>query len=109
MLLADNDDAKGQTFNIGSATPIAVDRARPPGHRALRAARAGSSLVPYDEAYGDGFEELGTRRPDTTALRNLTGWQTRCTVDDAIDDVIVYERARADAKCGGRGRPPMSR
>ena len=60
--------------------------------------RAGSSsgitLVPYEEAYGEGFEELGRRRPDTTALRGLTGWQPRYTIEDAIDDVIAYERAR---------------
>ena len=55
---------------------------------------SGIVLVPYDEAYGDGFEELGIRRPDTAALRNLTGWQPRRTVDDAIDDVIEHERSR---------------
>jgi UDP-glucose 4-epimerase len=63
--------------------------------------RAGSSsgivLVPYEQAYGSGFEELGRRRPDTTALRNLTGWQPRYTIEDAIDDVIGYERQRLEA------------
>jgi UDP-glucose 4-epimerase len=96
MLLADNEEAKGKTFNIGSATPIAViELAR----RVIERTESDSGivLVPYDEAYGDGFEELGTRRPDTTALRNLTGWQTLCTVDDAIDDVIDYERGRDEA------------
>ncbi len=96
MLLADNDEAKGKTFNIGSATPIAViELARRVIERTE--SESGIVLVPYDEAYGDGFEELGTRRPDTTALRNLTGWQTRRTVDDAIDDVIAHERGRDEA------------
>jgi UDP-glucose 4-epimerase len=96
MLLADNEEAKGKTFNIGSSTPIAViELAR----RVIERTESDSGivLVPYEEAYGDGFEELGTRRPDTTALRNLTGWQTRCTVDNAIDDVIDYERGRDEA------------
>ena len=94
MLLSDHDEASGRTFNVGCSTPIAIiELAR----RVIERAESGSGivLVPYEEAYGDGFEELGTRRPDTTALRNLTGWQTRHTVDDAIDDVIAYERERA--------------
>jgi UDP-glucose 4-epimerase len=92
-LLCRTEGAQGRTFNIGSSTPVAiVELAR----RVIE--RAGSSsgivLVPYEEAYGEGFEELGRRRPDTTALRSLTGWQATHTLDDAIDDVIAYERAR---------------
>jgi UDP-glucose 4-epimerase len=95
MALCDTDLARGRTFNVGSSTPIAiVELAR----RVIERTESSSQilLVPYEEAYGDGFEELGSRRPDTTALRNLTGWQTHATVDDAIDDVIAYERSRAD-------------
>jgi len=92
-LLCKSEQSHGRTFNVGSATPVAViNLARRVIERAD--SRSGIVLVPYDEAYGDGFEELGSRRPDTTALRNLTGWQPRCTLDDAIDDVIAYERAR---------------
>jgi UDP-glucose 4-epimerase len=94
-------EATGRTFNIGSSTPIAiVELAR----RVIERADSDSSivLVPYEKAYGDGFEELGSRRPDTTALRNLTGWQTLATVDDAIDDVIAHERAAL-----ARLEPPM--
>jgi UDP-glucose 4-epimerase len=93
LALCDCDHAQGRTFNVGSSTPVTIiELAR------LVIERAGSSsgivLVPYDEAYGEGFEELGRRRPDTTALRRLTGWQPRYTIEDAIDDVIGYERAR---------------
>ena len=96
LLLCDHGGAQGQTFNVGSSTPVAiVELAR----RVIERAESTSEivLVPYEEAYGQGFEELGSRRPDTTALRNLTGWQPRCTVDDAIDDVIAHERARDGA------------
>jgi nucleoside-diphosphate-sugar epimerase len=93
MLLSENENAIGKTFNVGSSTPVGIAEL---AHRVIERCESDSGLVlvPYEEAYGEGFEELGTRRPDTTALRNLTGWQTRCTVDDAIDDVIAYERSR---------------
>jgi UDP-glucose 4-epimerase len=103
IALCDSDGTAGRTFNIGSSTPIAiVELARRVIERSESSSRI--VLVPYDEAYGDGFEELGTRRPDTTALRNLTGWQPLATVDDAIDDVIAYERVRTQAT---HGRPKV--
>jgi UDP-glucose 4-epimerase len=95
MLLAENKGSVGRTFNIGSSSPISiVELARLVIERA--ASDSGIVLVPYEEAYGEGFEELGSRRPDTTALRNLTGWQPQCTVQDAIDDVVEYERTRQE-------------
>ena len=66
--VCEHEDARGRTFNIGSSTPIAVLAL---ARRVI--ARAGSSsgiaLVPYEAAYGDGFEELGARGADTAALR----------------------------------------
>jgi UDP-glucose 4-epimerase len=90
-LLLDDERAAGRVFNIGASTETAIiELAR----RVIE--RAGSDskirLVAYEDAYDDGFEELGRRKPDTTALRELTGWTPTHTVDDAIDDVIAYEQ-----------------
>ncbi len=91
MGLLDCEPAVGNVFNIGASTEMPIiELAR----RVIE--RAGSSskiqLVSYDDAYDDGFEELGRRKPDTTKLRQLTGWTPTRTVDDAIDDVILHER-----------------
>jgi UDP-glucose 4-epimerase len=91
QLLLDEDRAVGRAFNIGNGTEIPiVELAR----RVIERTGSDSTirLVPYEEAYDDGFEELGRRKPDTTALQQLTGWRTTRTVDDAIDDVIAYEQ-----------------
>jgi UDP-glucose 4-epimerase len=95
--LIDCDDAVGRVFNVGTSDEIAIiELAR----RVIE--RAGSSsriaLVPYEEAYDEGFEELGRRKPDTTALREILGWEPTRTVDDAIDDVILHERSRLTPK-----------
>jgi UDP-glucose 4-epimerase len=90
--LVDDPRAVGRVLNIGNPVPISIgalaERVR---ERAASDSRV--VLVPYDEAYPAGFEELGRRHPDTTALQALTGWAPRRTLDDAIDDVIAYERA----------------
>lgn len=92
IALSEDDRAAGGVFNIGSRQPIAI--------RALAqriVARAGSSsritLVPYEEVYDDGFEELGHRLPDLTAVRRVTGWRPLRTLDQALDDVITFQRA----------------
>jgi UDP-glucose 4-epimerase len=90
VLLLDDERVSGRAFNIGCPSEIAiVELAR----RVIERTDSDSKirLVPYEEAYDDGFEELGRRKPDTTALKELTGWQPARTVDDAIDDVIAYE------------------
>jgi nucleoside-diphosphate-sugar epimerase len=94
LALLDSDEAVGRVFNIGTDREVAIiELAR----RVIERSGSGSKikLVPYEEAYSEGFEELGRRRPDTTALRELTGWTPSRTVDDAIDDVILHERTRA--------------
>jgi UDP-glucose 4-epimerase len=57
-------------------------------------------LVPYEEAYGEGFEELGRRIPDTSAVNRLTGWAPSRTVDDAIEDVVSYEQTARSSSWG---------
>jgi UDP-glucose 4-epimerase len=99
--LLESEAAAGQVFNIGSDGEISIYEL---AQRVIARADSPSEirLVPYSEAYDEGFEELGRRKPDATALRGLTGWEPRRTVDDAIDDVILYERAALDADPEGR-------
>ena len=94
LTLLETDSALGDVFNIGTEDELAViELAR----RVIEHARSESRivLVPYEEAYGEGFEELGRRKPDTHKLRDLTGWSPTRTIDDAIVDVILHEQSRA--------------
>jgi UDP-glucose 4-epimerase len=101
VLLLEEERAVGRVFNIGATaeTPI-VELAR----KVLERTGSDSAirLVPYEEAYDDGFEELGRRRPDTGALEKLTGWAPARSVEDAIDDVIAFERRVEGAPSVGR-------
>jgi len=93
VMLMDEEGARGTAFNVGRADEITI---RELAETVIE--RIGSSsgivAVPYEEAYGEGFEELGRRRPDTTALEQMTGWQAKLGVENAIDDVAAFERAR---------------
>jgi UDP-glucose 4-epimerase len=47
-------------------------------------------VVPYDEAYGEGFEDMERRQPDIDKIRGLLGWEPENTIDQIIDDVVAY-------------------
>jgi UDP-glucose 4-epimerase len=93
-LLIESDEAIGDVFNVGSSTEVPIIELA-----AKVIERTGSSsrvrLIPYESAYGEGFEELGRRKPDTTKLEELTSWQTSRTLDETIDDVIAYARSES--------------
>ncbi|MBI3697530.1 MAG: hypothetical protein HY238_22175, partial [Acidobacteria bacterium] len=49
--------------------------------------------VPYDEAYESGFEDMGRREPDITKVVNLTGYQPKVDLEEALRRTIDWFRA----------------
>ena len=108
------DAAIGGVFNIGSSASVRVlDLARVVIERTGSA--SGLVFVPYATAHSPGFEELGNRSPDTSALRSLTGWTTQWGLEQTVDSVVAHEldralvvgcvdRASADSLPAGRAR-----
>ncbi len=94
VMLMDEEGARGTAFNVGRSSEITIlELARTVIERT--GSSSGIRMVPYEEAYGEGFEELGRRRPDTSALEQMTGWSSTRGVEEAIDDVAAFERLRA--------------
>ena len=87
--LLDAPGAVGQAFNIGNEHEITImelaERVKD---------RVGSAseivVVPYDEAYGAGFEDMERRQPDIGKIRGLLGWEPEKSMDQIIDDVVAY-------------------
>jgi UDP-glucose 4-epimerase len=96
LLLSESKEAIGGVYNIGSSTEVPIIEL---AARVIERTGTDSRvrLIPYEDAYGEGFEELGRRKPDTSALERLTGWSTSRSLDETIDDVIAYERSEAGA------------
>ena len=91
IALIEHDEALGNAYNVGSDCEVSIlELAR----RVIERTGSRSTVehVPFEDAYGEGFEELGRRQPDTTALRALTGWQPLLTLDEVIDDMAIHER-----------------
>jgi len=92
LRLLDEPAAVGEPFNIGGTREISVmELAELIRERTGSASRI--ELIPYEQAYARGFEDMRRRVPDTTKLRELTGWEPSRSLEEILDDVIAESRA----------------
>jgi len=94
--LALHPDAPGRVYNIGSTEELSIHAL---AERVIHLARSKSKvrLVPYAEAYAEGFEDMPRRRPDISRIQKLLGWRPRKGLDLILREVIAHERRRNDA------------
>jgi len=86
--ISEHPDALGRAFNLGGATEISIiDLAR----RIIEVLDSDSriELIPYDQAYPHGFEDMRRRVPDNTRARQLVGFEPRTGIDDIIKHVAA--------------------
>jgi UDP-glucose 4-epimerase len=79
-------------FNVGTDVPISIiDLAR----LVVRTLASPSPIVtvPYDRAFGPGFEDLEVRIPDVTRVREAIGFRPAIALADTVRD-LAAERAR---------------
>jgi UDP-glucose 4-epimerase len=90
--LMERDGVYGEVFNIGSQDEVEILAL---AHRVKDATGSSSEirLVPYDEAYEEGFEDMQRRIPDTTRIRERIGWEPTKSLDEILADVVDEHRA----------------
>jgi nucleoside-diphosphate-sugar epimerase len=95
-LLLGTEGAVGEVVNVGNPEEVTIQ-----GLAERVRERAGSSseivLIPYSEAYGEGFEDMPRRVPCTEKLERLTGFEFKHDLDQIVDDVIADQRSRQEA------------
>jgi UDP-glucose 4-epimerase len=91
--LMQREDVYGEVFNIGAESEIEI---RKLAERVVELSGSSSeiTLVPYDVAYEEGFEDMQRRLPDTAKIRERIGWQPTRSLDEMLSDVIDEHRAR---------------
>ena len=85
--------AVGQVFNIGANEEVTILGLA----ERVRAATNSSSpieLVPYADAYSEGFEDMFRRVPDLTKLERAICFRPRTTLDEIVRDVVEDQRRR---------------
>jgi len=93
--IAENSAGRGQAFNLGGSFEVSIlNLAR----RVIQVLDSESpvTLVPYAQAYGEGYEDMRRRVPDNTKARRLVGFDPRTTLDEIILNV-AGDRSAAPA------------
>ena len=88
-------EAEGQVFNVGSQEEVSI-RELAERVRSLTGSSSEIVLVPYDEAYEAGFEDMQRRRPDTSKIHGLLGWSPTRNLDDIVLSVAADLKSRSD-------------
>lgn len=87
LLLADSKEAEGQVFNAGSDEECSViDLAK----RIKRMCHSDSpiELVPYEQVYGQSFEDMRRRVPDLQKIRRFVGYRPQTSLDRLLEITI---------------------
>ena len=83
--------AVGEVFNVGTTHELTI-AALAERVRALAGSDAPIVLVPYDEAYQPGFEDLRRRVPDIRKAERVAGYRPRVSLDETLRRVIGHLR-----------------
>ncbi|HLD25639.1 MAG TPA: NAD-dependent epimerase/dehydratase family protein [Candidatus Andersenbacteria bacterium] len=84
--LMEHAGANGEVYNIGSTESVTMEQLAD-RVLALTGSRSQKVLVPYDQAYLAGFDDIRRRVPDISKIKALLGWQPTLGLDEIITRV----------------------
>jgi UDP-glucose 4-epimerase len=85
--------AEGQVYNIGSENAIGIWDLAVKVKEMLRSSSE-IRFVPYQEAYGEGFEDMKRRVPDISKIHMEIGFSPRHGLDQIINDIAEHYRGK---------------
>jgi len=91
------ESAWGRVFNIGNDEEVSMLEL---ANRVVAFVGSDSAIlrVPYEDAYGPGFEDMRRRTPDLSRIRQAIGWSPSRDLDAILGDVADSIGARLDAE-----------
>ena len=93
LKLVNEPKAIGEVINIGNMQETTICKLAE-RVRELSGSKSPIKLVPYDEAYESGFEDMPRRVPDLTKVTAMIGYETKNSLDDILVQVIDHFRRK---------------
>ncbi|MGQ9795916.1 GDP-mannose 4,6-dehydratase [Desulfosoma sp.] len=81
--------ALGQVINVGNPQEITI-RELAELVKEMTGSQSEIEYLPYERAYGPGFEDMRRRCPDISKLKELTGFSPRVDLRGIIESVIAH-------------------
>jgi len=94
--LLETPECFGQVINLGNDEEVSILGL---AEKAIEITGSSSEIryIPYEEAYGDGFEDMRRRVPGLEKAKKLIGYQPTRGLTDIINDVAAEYRKTAAA------------
>jgi UDP-glucose 4-epimerase len=89
--LMEHPGAVGEVFNVGSSEEVTI-QALAERVKTLTGSNSEIVQLPYEQAYGAGFEDMPRRVPDISKIRSLIGYRPRKTLDEILSGVVDFFR-----------------
>jgi UDP-glucose 4-epimerase len=91
LLVAFSEKTLGRVVNIGNNYEISMNDL---AERIIRQTNSTSLVhhISYEEAYGQGFEDMTRRVPNLSLIKDLTGWSPKRDLSMIIEDVSTSIR-----------------
>ena len=87
--LMDHPGAVGGVFNVGSSEEVSIQTLAE-RVKELTASKSEIVYIPYERAYGEGFEDMPRRLPDLAKIQSLLGYRPRKSLEQILSGVIDY-------------------
>ncbi len=93
-MLMETPQAEGDVFNIAGQSEISI---RELAEMVIKMTDSASTIVyvPFEEVYGEGFEDMSRRAADTSKLEATTGFRCSTNLIETIDRMIEFTRQTA--------------
>jgi UDP-glucose 4-epimerase len=87
--LMDETAAEGDIFNVGNDREVTINEL---AQKVKEMTNSNSEIehIPYEKAYGPGFEDMQRRCPNIEKINNLTGFKPSYDLESMIQSVIDY-------------------
>ena len=90
-------EAVGGVYNVGADEEVSIHHLAELVRDAADS-RSEIRLVPYAEAYAEGFEDMQRRVPDLTKLERTIGYRPRTPLSQIVSDVVADQRSRLPSR-----------
>lgn len=86
MAVAFADNTVGKVINIGNSEEISINEL---AKKIIEQTGSKSEItfVPYEKAYGEGFEDMERRVPNLDLIKDLVGWTPKRCLSTIISDI----------------------
>jgi UDP-glucose 4-epimerase len=85
----DEPQAEGEIFNVGNDHEVTINEL---AQMIIDMTGSNSAIehIPYEKAYGPGFEDMERRCPNIDKIRKLIGFELAYDLEATIQSVIDY-------------------